>query len=97
MSNPSGGLSMPTNQAVQWPVPTRAAQTSGALVIQVFVGGPADRAGVKVGDVIISFDGHEIKKLSDLPGWIARLLPNKPFPIIVRRNGRKKCMTMIVR
>src|SRR5690554_3233402 len=40
---------------------------SGALVSNVEQGGPSDKAGIQAGDVIIGFDGSEIKKWSDLP------------------------------
>ena len=43
----------------------------GALVASVFKGGPADHAGIKVGDVITEFDGKEVKEANDLPIMVA--------------------------
>jgi serine protease Do len=39
----------------------------GALVSQVEAGSPADKAGVKPGDIILKFNGTPIKRSSDLP------------------------------
>ena len=43
---------------------------SGALVAEVLAGSPADKAGVRVGDVIVEFAGKPIKDHVDLP-WLA--------------------------
>jgi serine protease Do len=43
----------------------------GALVADVTPGGPAEKAGFKQGDVILSFNGHEIDKVRDLPIVVA--------------------------
>ncbi len=42
----------------------------GALVREVVAGGPADRAGLRAGDVILRFGEHEIRNANDLP-WLA--------------------------
>ena len=42
-------------------------EKKGALVSQVFKGGPAEKAGIDQGDVILSFDGKEIADSKDLP------------------------------
>jgi serine protease Do len=39
---------------------------SGALVVQVADGSPADKIGLKSGDVIVSFDGKEVKNTQDV-------------------------------
>jgi len=44
----------------------------GALVANVSKDGPAEKAGVKVGDVIVEFDGKEVKDSGDLPIIVAR-------------------------
>src|SRR5690242_19599663 len=50
-------------------------KSRGALVADVLKDGPAERAGLKVGDVIVEFDGTEIKDSSDLPAIVARTRP----------------------
>jgi len=47
----------------------------GALVADISKDGPADRAGIKVGDVIIKFDGTDISEANDLPILVARTAP----------------------
>ena len=50
-------------------------QPEGALVSDVTPGGPADKAGIKRGDVIVGFDGNKIDDMPDLPKTVAT---NKP-------------------
>ena len=46
------------------------ADTKGALITKVVPGSPADRAGLQVGDVVVSFDGKPITSSDDLR-WLA--------------------------
>jgi serine protease Do len=63
----------------------------GALVVQVADGGPADDAGLREGDVIISFDGKEIPSSSDLPHVVGLIAPgSKVQAEIVRDQKRRK-------
>jgi serine protease Do len=69
-------------------------RSRGALVADVLKDGPAERAGLKVGDVIVAFDGTEIKDSTDLPAIVARTRPGKQVNIKVLRD--KKDMTIPV-
>ncbi|MBW1773728.1 MAG: DegQ family serine endoprotease [Deltaproteobacteria bacterium] len=62
----------------------------GALVADVMDGGPAEEAGIKRGDVIISFDGKEIKEMSELPYIVASTPVGKKVIVELIRKGRKK-------
>lgn len=62
----------------------------GALVSDVTPGGPADKAGIKRGDVIVEFNGHKIKEMQDLPRAVAIYPPNKVADVKVRRGKRTK-------
>ena len=62
----------------------------GALVADVTKGGPADKAGIQRGDVIVSFDGREIKEMSELPYIVASTSVGKTVPVEVIRKGGKK-------
>ncbi len=62
----------------------------GALVADVTRDGPAEKAGIKRGDVIISFDGKEIKEMSELPFIVASTPVNKTVLVEVMRGDRKK-------
>ncbi len=60
----------------------------GALVRQVENGSAADKAGIKAGDVIISVDGHPIKKMNALPLLIASHRPGDSVELALIRNGK---------
>ena len=60
----------------------------GALVSQVFQGGPADKAGIEQGDVILEFDKKEIKDSKDLPRVVAAIPVGKTVPVVISRNGK---------
>lgn len=68
----------------------------GALVADVTKGGPADNAGVKVGDVIIEFDGKEIRDSNDLPIVVARTAVEKKVPMKVLRDKKETTLTVAV-
>jgi len=62
----------------------------GALVGDVTPGGPADKAGIKRGDVIIEYDGHPIKEMNELPRLVAMTPVGKKVKVKVWRNGKIK-------
>jgi serine protease Do len=61
----------------------------GALVADVMKSSPAERAGVKTGDVIVAFNNKEIKDSSDLPALVARVAPGTTVPLKVMRDGKE--------
>jgi serine protease Do len=60
-------------------------KSSGALVSTVAQGSPAEKAGIKVGDVIIEYDGKPIQHSSQLPILVARTDVGKSVPLKVFR------------
>jgi serine protease Do len=62
-------------------------EAKGALVSQVFKDTPADRAGIKQGDVILEFNGKKIEDFGDLPRTVASTPPGKRVTIKVFRDG----------
>ncbi len=70
--------------------------TRGSLVGEVVPGGPADAAGVKRGDVIVSFDGKEIKKIGDIPLLVAETPAGKTAEVKIIRNSRELTLSVTV-
>lgn len=68
----------------------------GALVANVSKGGPAEKAGVKVGDVIVEFDGKEIKDSGELPIVVARTPVDKKVRMKVLRDKEEVTLTVTV-
>jgi serine protease Do len=60
----------------------------GALVSQVFKDGPADKAGIEQGDVILEFDGKIIAESKDLPRIVAANPVGKTVQVKLSRNGK---------
>jgi serine protease Do len=71
-------------------------QTTGALVADVVKGGPAEKAGVKAGDIIVEFDKREIKESSDLPSAVARITPGTAVQLKVLREGKQISLPITV-
>jgi serine protease Do len=68
----------------------------GALVANVSKDGPADKAGVKVGDVIVEFDGKEVKDSGDLPILVARTPVDKKAQMKLLRDKKEITLTVAV-
>ncbi len=65
-------------------------EPQGALVSDVTPGSPAEKAGIKRGDVIVEFDGHRIKEMPDLPKLVATTPPGKEVKIKIIRERQQK-------
>jgi serine protease Do len=62
----------------------------GALVSQVEPGGPAAKAGLEPGDVILAVDGKEIERSSELPPLVAAVKPGKEATLTIWRDKKEK-------
>jgi serine protease DegQ len=63
--------------------------TSGVLIAGVLEGGPADRAGIKPGDILIKVNGQEIKDVRQLLNQVAKQRPGMEMHIEVLRKGKE--------
>jgi len=68
--------------------------TRGALVAGVDDKGPSKPAGLKVGDVIVKFDGKPIKESRDLPKLVAATPVGKDVELVVVRSGKEQTKTV---
>jgi serine protease Do len=66
----------------------------GALVAGVDEKGPAKPAGIEPGDVIVKFDGQDIKEMRDLPRVVADTPVGKDVPVLVIRKGKEETKTV---
>jgi len=71
-------------------------KVQGAAVNAVEKGGPADRAGVEAGDVILRFDGKSISSSSDLPRIVGSTRPGSKVPMQLWRKGALKEVSVVV-
>ena len=63
--------------------------TQGALIAGVIRGSPAERVGIKVGDVITEYDGKSVTDALELPLWIARTSVSKRVALKLQRNNQE--------
>ena len=62
----------------------------GALVVRVDPKGPASRAGLQAGDIILKFNGKQIGSSKHLPAWVGSLQPGTKIRLSVWRKGVEK-------
>jgi len=66
----------------------------GALVAGIDEKGPAKPAGIEPGDVIVKFDGKDIKEMRDLPRIVADTPVGKDVPVTIVRKGEEVTKTV---
>jgi S1-C subfamily serine protease len=80
-----GLVSMPA--PLPAPLQERFGRASGLRVGEVVPGGPADRAGLRAGDLLLTAAGRPVEKAQDLQRLMFEEAIGKPFAITVMRNG----------
>jgi serine protease Do len=69
---------------------------TGALVNGVEKGGPAEKAGVETGDIILKFDGKAVNASADLPRIVGGTKPGSKVPMQVWRKGQTREVSVTV-
>lgn len=65
---------------------------AGALVAKVLPDSPAEKAGIREGDVILRFEGMDVIRSSDLPHFVGRVKPGKKARVDVVRSGKSQSL-----
>ncbi|WP_063547809.1 Do family serine endopeptidase [Burkholderia territorii] len=71
-------------------------QKSGAIVAGVLQGGPADKAGIKPGDILVSVNGDEITDTTKLLNTVAQIKPGTPTKVHVVRKGKEFDVSVVI-
>ena len=69
---------------------------AGALVQSVEAGGPAEKAGVEAGDIIVKVDGKPVEKSGDLPRIIGNTKPGSKTSLQVFRRGSSRELSVTI-
>jgi membrane-associated protease RseP (regulator of RpoE activity) len=73
-----------------------APEDAGAMVSRVEPGSPAEKAGIKVGDIITAIDGQDVKSTWDVMSKVRRLDEGEQVPIQVWRDGKAQTVTATI-
>jgi putative serine protease PepD len=66
----------------------------GAKITEIVAGAPAAKAGLKVGDVITSFDGKHVSSADDLTAAVFHAKPGEKVPVTITRNGNTQHLSL---
>jgi serine protease Do len=68
--------------------------TGGAIIGSVSPGSAAERAGLKRGDVILSFNGSPVRDTNTLRNRVAETKPGTSAPVVINRDGREQTVNV---
>jgi len=71
-------------------------EAKGALVAEIMEDSPAEKAGIKVGDLILTFDGQEVSVMKKLPRIVADTVVGKKVKVDILRDGKEKTIDVTV-
>ena len=67
----------------------------GALITEVMKGGPAEKSGIKHGDVIVAIDGKPVPTTASMRFLISEVMPGSAVKVKVLRDGKEKNFTVV--
>src|SRR5581483_1466160 len=70
--------------------------TNGVVIAAVERNGPAAHAGLRPGDVVLSYDGKQVTGPEDLPRWVAATKPGTPAKLEIWRDGKRSEVSVTV-
>ncbi len=68
--------------------------SAGALVVSLVAGGPAQRASISVGDLIVSFDGKPVSGADTLSGLVQARQPGDTVQVVIERDGTSRTVSV---
>jgi serine protease Do len=74
----------------------KLSESAGALVSSVTDGSPAEKAGLKPGDVIVEFNGEKVTRADRLPNAVANTPVGRDVPVSIVRDGKPMKLTVKV-
>jgi Tol biopolymer transport system component len=90
----SGAGSRENLRAYLGTIPDYAAEVQGVKLSGVRAGGPADKAGLKGGDVIVEFGGTKIANIYDYTYALDAVKIGQPVKVVLLRNGERLTVTV---
>jgi serine protease DegQ len=72
------------------------AKRSGAMIAGVVRGGPAERAGIQPGDILVAVAGKKVADTSEMLRLVAQLEPGASVPMTIVRQGRETAIAVKV-
>ncbi len=90
----SGGGSRENLRAYLGTIPDYATEVPGVKLSGVRGGGPAERAGLKGGDIIVEFGGKKIANIYDYTYAMDAVKIGQPLPVVVLREGQRVTLTV---
>jgi membrane-associated protease RseP (regulator of RpoE activity) len=69
---------------------------AGVLVAKVEAGSPAEKAGIKVGDILARIDGNPVESSWDVSAKVRRIDDGQQIPVEIWRNGKAQNVTVTI-
>ena len=90
-----GYLGVSINDAAELTQPPKGVDT-GAAIMEVHPGTPAEKAGLKVGDVVVTFDGKPVATAAALTDLVTRTSPGARVTVGIVRDGKPMNVEIVV-
>jgi len=71
-------------------------KTTGAIIAGVLKGGPADKAGIRPGDILVSIDDKLIADMADMLTHISQLKPETKTKVAILRNNQQITLNIVI-